>query len=126
MRQIPKALVSARNTVIGIMLCLSAIPAAMAQDFSDGLTAYEEGRYAVAAQHWRILAEKGDPRPQYRLGVMRHKGQGLKKDDIRAYMWLTLAADHGIRAAERLRDRISITMTQAEIDRALEMARQLN
>jgi len=39
-------------------------------DYDDGLAAYNRGDYAAALQEWRPLAEQGDAKAQYNLGVM--------------------------------------------------------
>ena len=41
-----------------------------AQDFQKGLEAYENGDYATALKEWTPLAEGGNSRAQFNLGVM--------------------------------------------------------
>ena len=57
--------------IISLFLLLSLIPfPAWAADFDKGLTAYNNGDYATALKQWTPLAEQGDARAQYNLGVM--------------------------------------------------------
>lgn len=68
---------------------------ALADPYSDGVNALNAGNYAKALQLLRPLAEKGDARAQWKLGLMHHLGLGVKEDDNRAREWLTKSADQG-------------------------------
>jgi hypothetical protein len=57
--------------------------------------AHEEARYAAALQLARPLAEQGDARAQFLLGLMYAKGQGVPQDPGEAAKWYRLAADRG-------------------------------
>lgn len=52
-----------------------------------------------AAELYRKAAEQGHYPSQSRLGYMYAHGQGVKKDRVQAYLWLTLASQHGIGTA---------------------------
>ena len=52
-----------------------------------------------AAELYRKAAEQGHYPSQSRLGYMYAHGQGVKKDRVLAYLWLTLASQHGIGTA---------------------------
>ncbi|NNC68473.1 MAG: sel1 repeat family protein [Gammaproteobacteria bacterium] len=52
-----------------------------------------------AAELYQQAAEQGHYPSQSRLGYMYAHGQGVKKDRIKAYLWLSLAAQHGIGTA---------------------------
>lgn len=41
------------------------------------------------------LAERGFAEAQYNLGVMYHKGEGVMRDDEKAYVWFSRAALQG-------------------------------
>ncbi len=73
---------------------------ALADDFQDGLTAYNAGDYATALEKWRPLAERGDARAQAILGVMSANGQGVPHDSAEAVKWYKLAADQGDASAQ--------------------------
>lgn len=52
-----------------------------------------------AADLYREAAELGHYPSQSRLGYMYAQGEGVSKDRVQAYLWLTLAAQHGIGTA---------------------------
>ena len=65
------------------------------QEFQVGLDAAERGDYATALREWTPLAEQGDAKAQYNLGVMYENGQGVPQDYKTAVKWFTLAAEQG-------------------------------
>ncbi len=65
---------------------------------------YQQGEHtskdeAKAVECYRKASEMGHYPSQSRLGYMYAHGQGLQKDRVQAYLWLTLAAQHGIGTA---------------------------
>ena len=50
----------------------------------------------------RLAAERGHAEAQLRYAEMFAEGQGLDKDDVQAYKWLTLAAKRA--SNEKIRD----------------------
>lgn len=66
-----------------------------AQDFQSGLTAAESGDYATVLREWTPLAEQGDARGQYNLGIMYAEGFGVPQDHAEAVKWYLLAAEQG-------------------------------
>ena len=52
-----------------------------------------------AAELYRLAAERGHYPSQSRLGYMFAVGRGVPKDRVQAYLWLTLASQHGIGTA---------------------------
>ncbi len=52
-----------------------------------------------AAACYREAAERGHYPSQSRLGYLYAHGRGVTKDRVQAYLWLTLAAQHGIGTA---------------------------
>ena len=67
----------------------------MAQDFENGLEAYEAGDHAAALKEWRPLAEQGDAYAQFNLGQMYRRGAGVLQDYAEAVKWYLLAAEQG-------------------------------
>ena len=55
-----------------------------AGDYQEGEEAYTRGDYASALRKLRPLAEQGNARAQYRLGVMHAIGQGVQQSDAEA------------------------------------------
>ncbi|NNE85951.1 MAG: hypothetical protein HKN28_18465 [Alphaproteobacteria bacterium] len=81
------------------VLAVLATPAG-AQDFKTGLAAYDRGDFAAALKEWRPLAERGDARAQYNLGVVLFNGQGVPHDPVKAVEWYRAAADQGYGPAQ--------------------------
>ncbi|HMA71252.1 MAG TPA: tetratricopeptide repeat protein [Xanthobacteraceae bacterium] len=63
--------------------------------FRNGLTAFNEGRYARAQEAWTPLAKAGDARAQTGLGFMYYSGRGVPRDSVRAAEFFRLAAEQG-------------------------------
>ena len=80
--------------------CLLAGCAAKQTALRNGAKAYDRGDVATARANWQPLAEKGDARAQYMLGVTFAEGNGVQPDAVQAAHWLRLAADHGYAAAQ--------------------------
>ena len=91
-------------------------------DFDAGIAAYTEGEHAEAIRRFRPLAERGDDRAQYWLGMIYYEGRGVPKDDVRAYMWLTLAANQGNRGARVGRDGVARRLSDAQVSEAEALA----
>ncbi len=64
-------------------------------DYRDGAAAYWRGDYATALQEFKPLAEQGDARAQFGLGVMYDKGQTVPHDHAQAVKWYRRAAEQG-------------------------------
>jgi len=98
-------------------LWLAATPARADywSDFQAAVDAYAAQRYDEAAADFTPLAERGDDRAQYWLGIMYFEGKGVPHDDRAAYMWLTLAAEGGNRAARLGRDGLVRRMSEADV-----------
>ena len=47
---------------------------------NTGVAAYKWGAYGIALREWRPLAEQGNAKAQYNLGVMYRNGQGVPQD----------------------------------------------
>jgi len=76
--------------LLALVVVLVAAPACT--DYEAGKEAYDRGDYATALTKFRPLAQQGDARAQYNLGVMYYRGYGVTKDDVLAHMWTNLAA----------------------------------
>jgi hypothetical protein len=63
--------------------------------FEQALAAFEAGNYPVALKELRPLAEKGDARSQYAMGVMAENGFGMPKNLSQAGAWYLKAAKQG-------------------------------
>ena len=78
-----KKLLSCQNPLI-VRLILAVLLAGAGlnanADFNEGLAALARGDYATALRAWQPLAEQGDARAQFNLGLMYRKGEGVPQD----------------------------------------------
>lgn len=73
-----------------ILLALLWLPAWA--NFGDGQAYFSSGDYKGAFEAWRPLAEEGDTRAQYSLGILYEQGLGVEKDLEKAKDWYERAA----------------------------------
>src|SRR5690606_31238339 len=83
-----------RRLLLAAALAVGFTGAALA-NFSDGQNRFNVGDYAGAYAAWLPLAEAGDPRAQYSLGVMHLRGLGRTEDPDGATAWFEKAARQG-------------------------------
>ena len=69
-------------------------------DWDDGVAAYVAGDYATAYREWLPLAERGDAKAQYNLGVIHANGKGVPKNYAEAVKWYRKAAEYGHAGAQ--------------------------
>ncbi len=79
--------------VLAVVVVLVAAPACT--DYEAGVEAYQRGDYATALTKFRPLAQQGDARAQYKLGLIYSKGQGVPQDYAEALYWYRQAAEQG-------------------------------
>ncbi len=80
--------------MLAVVVVLVAAPACT-DDYETGVEAYQRGDYATALTEFRPLAQQGDARAQYNLGVIYSKGQGVPQDYAEALHWYRQAAEQG-------------------------------
>lgn len=92
--------------------------------------AYRNGRGGVArdfgeaARWYRLAAEQGNASAQVFLGTMYMSGQGVERDNVSAYMWMTLGASgRGIGGVREALDMLAKFMTPEQIAEAEARAR---
>ena len=74
---------------------------AVAQTWTESVTAYERGDYAIAYRGFRLHAEQGDAGAQYYLGLMYVYGDGVPQDYAEALpTWYRRAAEQGVARAQ--------------------------
>ena len=86
-----------KSLIVALVLVAGS---ALAGPIEDGVAAYLRQDYATALRLWRPLAEAGDARAQYNLGVMYGTGLGVPKDDQQAVFWYRKAAEQGYASAQ--------------------------
>ena len=68
---------------------------AQSADFNKGAYAYKKGDYKTAYNEVVALAEQGNAKAQFNLGLMYENGQGVPQDDKQAVYWFRKAAEQG-------------------------------
>lgn len=74
--------------------------AAGASPLEDGITAFQAGNYQQAFELWKPLAEAGDAKAQYNIGLMFLNGLGLERNAIYARELFLAAARQGLDDAQ--------------------------
>ena len=74
--------------------------AARADAFGDAVEAYRIQDYAAAVQGFKPLAEDGDARAQFALGLLHDNGEGLPQSDRDALRWYEKSAAQGYAKAQ--------------------------
>ena len=92
-------------------------------DFQDGVDAYKRKDYKTAYKLWLPLAEQGNAKAQYNLGVMYANGQGVPQDYVSAHMWWNLSGSKGNKLGVEGRNMMEKVMSPSQIEKAQEMAR---
>lgn len=75
---------------MGILLATASFARA---DFENGLVKFEQGDFFGAQEELRPLADGGDPRAQYIMGVMALNGLAGEPQPNEGAAWLLLAAE---------------------------------
>jgi TPR repeat protein len=92
-----------KRTIIAAALTLLLTAPVAAADLNKGEAAFKRVDYATALRELRPLAERGYARAQNNLGAMYEGGHGVRRDYAEAYIWYSLAAAAGDKAAEKRR-----------------------
>lgn len=88
------------RTLFAVLLVAVLATHANAQNFKTGLDAYDRGDFETALKEWQPLAERGDARAQFNLGVIHFNAQGVPHDTTKAVEWYRAAADQGYGPAQ--------------------------
>ncbi len=86
-----------RLILAGVFAAALSTPALA--DFEAGWGAYQQGDFATALAVWRPLAEAGEARAQFNLGIMFDQGRGVARDRESAIGWLRKASEQGMTRA---------------------------
>jgi TPR repeat protein len=81
------------GSLLALLLSLPFVAGAGPLD--DGLTAFTAGNYQQAFDLWKPLAEAGDAKARYNLGLMFEQGLGVEKNLPQARLLFTAAAKQG-------------------------------
>ena len=86
--------------LLSVVLFLCSIPQIAGAGLDSGVSAFERGDYQAAHQELRPLAESGNPKAQYYLGLMSYSGKGVAPDSAEAIKWIKPAAENGVADAQ--------------------------
>lgn len=77
-----------------MLLVFRGVPAG-AGDYYDGISAYNQGKFADAMAHWIGLANRGDAKAESSIGFLYYKGLGVPQNSAVAAQWFYRAAVQG-------------------------------
>ena len=77
---------------IALVLSLVCLVVPAWADFQAGMDARNRGDFAKALREWRPLAEQGDARAQFYLGMLYENGDGVPRDYEKAREWYEKSA----------------------------------
>ncbi len=69
--------------------------------YGEGTASALQGDYGAAFTTWQSLAESGDPRAQFNLGLMYHGGLFVEANEEKALTWYQRAAENGVPEAQQ-------------------------
>ncbi|MCH7943842.1 MAG: SEL1-like repeat protein [Proteobacteria bacterium] len=109
--------------LLGVLAWLMAASPARA-DFADAIQAYDGGDYATAFAESLAAAKRGDADAQYMAGFLYMRGQGTRRDSLRAYQWFALAARQGDEFAADALTELAARLSAEQISQAETWARE--
>ena len=104
--------------VLAVVLAMLPAERQARADFADAIQAYDGGDYATAFAESLAAAKQGDADAQYMVGFLYMRGQGTRRDSLRAYQWFSLAARQGDSYAADELEGLAARMSPARISQA--------
>lgn len=89
-----------KGLVAAVMLT-AAWGAQAGGNYADGADSAVRGDYRAAFDAWESLAESGDARAQFNLGLMYHGGLFVEQNEAKALGWYQRAAENGVPEAQQ-------------------------
>lgn len=93
----PQSFFSRLRIAVPAVFALIAAFAVQAEE--PGREAFVAGDYAKALEIWRPMAEEGDARAQFNVGLIYDEGLGVERDREKAREWWSMAAEQGLLTA---------------------------
>ena len=78
--------------------------------------------YGQDFEETKARAEQGNATAQTQLGFMYERGEGVPQNNVRAYVWFSVAAAQGYEVARSSRDIASERLTPEQLARGQDMA----
>ena len=91
-----------KHLILIILSLMLVVPVVYADDYQDGVDAFDKKDFKAALKKLKPLAEKGHAKAQYSLGLSYEKGQGVPQDYKEAVKWLLKSAEQKNTKAQRL------------------------
>lgn len=93
-------MIGARSRIVklaSVIACFSCgwFQSAWASEYHQGLSAYIDGNYEVARQHWLLAANSKDATSMFNLGLLHEQSKLPSSNIDKALNWYRLAADNG-------------------------------
>lgn len=85
---------------IAILIAACALVRPAAAEYAAGVQAYDAGNFEAAISELLPLIERGHPGAELILGVMYLRGQGIRRDEGLAAVWMYKAARKGEAGAQ--------------------------
>ena len=89
-----------------------------------GKIALERKDYARAANGFQPSAEQGLPQAQRELARLLRDGEGVPQDYFKAYVWLLMSSDTGLRSAADDLQALETELSSTQIEQAKNEARE--
>lgn len=83
-----------------VILIFALTPLSRATTLSEGVSAWQQGRFSEAMSVLRPLANQGNPEAQRIIGEMYFEGKGVGADKSTAIAWLKRAGEAGDKIAQ--------------------------
>jgi len=90
-----------------------------------GLLLFQRGERARAMPYVRAAADRGDARAQYILGLALFNGDGMAKDWVRAYAYVSLAQQAGLPQATSALAQMDQHVSMADRQKSVAVATQI-
>ena len=91
-----------KHLILIILSLILVVPVVYADDYQDGVDAFDKKDFKAALKKLKPLAEKGHAKAQNKLGEMYVNGQGVSQDYKEAFKWLLKSAEQKNTKAQRL------------------------
>ena len=106
----------------GLAVTAAPLPA-VAQDkptcsVPDGVEFHRQKNYGKAFECWDAHARRGSSAAQFNIARMYILGEGVPRNNIEAYKWLTIADRSGRPEARAALERIRKTLTPEQLEDA--------
>ena len=88
--------------VVGLLVIMAGglLASPLRAGFEEGWDAYQRGDFTTALGEWKQLAEAGDARAQFNLGVLFDQGKGVALSHVAAVNWWRKSAEQGFVSAQ--------------------------